>query len=340
MPDEWREFETMTVYVREQGAKISRVGKKLLVCGATGETALYAGSFSRLALFGAVHVSQPALRLAMEENIDVIFFSQSGRYLGRLVGALGENSPLARAQFVLSANPEEALKIARPLIRGKLRNQSTSLKRWARERDDDKLRETGERLDGLAVEALEAGDAESLRGVEGAGAELYFASLPRVLLADWGFHGRKRRPPEDPLNALLSFLYALLYTRARAAAIIAGLDPRPGCLHSLEYGRDSLPLDLMEEFRPWPCDALAVSLLNKRHLRAEDFERREDKPGAVLLRPEALKTAVAAFETRMNETLTLPDGSEKSLFEIMVSQAEIYRKAVEGASQYAPFLHK
>lgn len=262
----------MIAYICEQGAKIQREGRRLIVTAPELRRTLFVEHLEQLLLFGNVQLTPPAVFLLLRENIDTVFLRADGRFMGRLTATETANSFLRKKQFTLTEDRAFCVNTARCIVQGKLINQATVMARVKRSRNKEVAGRASQELRLLAHKAQAAGTVESLRGIEGTGAALYFRHLPLAFHQDWGFHRRVRRPPTDPVNAVLSLLYTLLTNRCYAAVRLAGLDPFPGTLHALSYGRHSLPLDLVEEFRAMLADTLTISLFNMRMLDWGDFE--------------------------------------------------------------------
>lgn len=262
----------MIASICDQGARISREGRRLIVTTPEATRTIFVERLEQLLLFGNVQLTPQALFLLLREDVDTVFLRRDGRYMGRLSGREPANIFLRKRQFALAEDSDFCTRAARRIVQGKLLNQATVLARVRRSREQEAAGEGASELRRLARKAEEAPDVASLRGLEGSGAACYFRHLPLAFSREWGFCRRVRRPPTDPVNAVLSLLYTLLINRCCAAVRIAGLDPCPACLHAAAYGRQSLPLDLVEEFRPMVADTLTISLFNMRMLRAEDFE--------------------------------------------------------------------
>jgi CRISPR-associated protein Cas1 len=262
----------MIVYVTVQGARVIREGRHLLVrLGDDIHHTLFIGKLEQLVLCGNITLTTPALSLLLREGIDTVFLRQDGRYRGRLAGAEPKNVQLRRRQFQLTFDEEFCRAAARDIVRGKLCNMLTLLQRIKRTRQSDvadgaagSVRALLDKLDGAA-------SLDTVRGLEGAATARYFEGLRQGLDDDHGFRKRVRRPPTDPVNSVLSLLYTFLINRVYAAVRLAGLDPYPGVLHTLDYGRQALPLDLVEEFRAPLGEALTLALFNLRILKKEDF---------------------------------------------------------------------
>jgi len=263
----------MVVYVKTQGARIMREGRHLLVKkgDATYHT-LFTYKLKQIVIFGNVDITHAALVQLMRYNIDTVFLTMNGRYLGRIAPPEARNVFLRRKQYRLTADEEFTIRIARSIAAGKLSNMATLLSRIKRERKSSLAGERSADIQKLIEKLNEAKTLESIRGYEGRGSALYFEAFPAGFIENMGFRKRIRRPPTDPVNAVLSLLYTFLMNRVYTAVRVASLDPYPGFLHSLDYGRYSLVLDLMEEFRPIVVDTLTLSLFNLKILKAKDFQ--------------------------------------------------------------------
>lgn len=268
----------MIAYIREQGAKISREGQRLIVTTPDMKRTLFVEQLEQLLLFGNVQLTSPALLFLLREDVDTVFLRADGRYMGRLSNREQANVFLRKRQFALMDDSAFCLSVARRIVQAKLANQATLMARIKRARGKPQAGEAAAALRELARRADALDDIDALRGLEGSGAALYFRHLPLAFTEDWGFTRRVRRPPTDPVNAVLSLLYTLLINRCHAAVRIAGLDPYPAALHRPAYGRQSLPLDLVEEFRAMLADTLAIALFNLRVLGRGDFETPAPEP--------------------------------------------------------------
>lgn len=266
----------MTVYVTTQGSRIIREGRHLLVKkeNDTYHT-LFIYKLEQLVIMGNVVITPQAMKLLMRENIDTVFLRTDGRYVGRLAGGEQKNVFLRKRQFLLSDDAGFCLNTARSIVAGKMANMATVLQRIQRTRNVRQAADAADAIRVLSRRMTGAENVDAVRGFEGSASARYFGALRYGLDRDLGFTKRVRRPPTDPVNAVLSLLYTFIINRAYAAVRIAGLDPYPGMLHSLEYGRHSLPLDLVEEFRSILADTLTLSLFNMSILKEADFYRVE-----------------------------------------------------------------
>jgi CRISPR-associated protein Cas1 len=261
--------------------------------------------------FGRVGVSLPLMHRLADDAIALVLLDENGRFKARLEGSVSGNVLLRRAQHKQSMNSVFALDLARACVAGKVKNARQVLLRGAREakveNEAAELTRGGQDLAATLRALPEATDLDVLRGLEGEAARQYFALLPLLVRTDLREHfsmtGRSRRPPRDRFNALLSFLYSMWMNDCRSALEAAGLDPQVGFLHALRPGRAALALDLMEEFRPF-ADRLALSLINRGQLKADDFHLHEG--GGVSLQADARKAVVVAFQARKQEEVNHP----------------------------------
>ncbi len=260
-------------YLVEQGAVISKEGQRLLVKkqGQLIHT-IHSFKLDQLVIFGNVSLTPPVIAHLLKNGIDTTFMTVHGRYLGRLQSPEGKNILLREMQYRRFGEEFFALETARAIVTGKLANQRTVLMRLNRNREALNLEEMIYGLKKLMDKTGAAFSVEALRGYEGSGTAIYFKGFSRGFLEEEiKFTSRVRRPPTDPVNALLSLGYTLLFNVFLATAHMVGLDPYLGMLHAVDYGRPSLPLDLMEEWRPIIVDALVLSVFNLKTITGKDF---------------------------------------------------------------------
>jgi CRISPR-associated protein Cas1 len=297
--------------------------------------------------FGGALMSLPAMHRCADAGIAVVLLDRNGRFKARLEGPVSGNILLRQAQFARAADPAFAVAVTQAMLAGKLRNTRHLLLRGARDSRDKPedtaiLRQAAATL-GHAVRKLpHTGDLDGLRGVEGDAAKTWFAAVPSLLRpdarADFAMNGRTRRPPLDRFNALISFLYALLMNDCRSALETVGLDPQLGFLHAVRPGRAALALDLMEEFRSLWADRLALTLINRQQLKADDFVCSEG--GAVLLKDDARKALIVAYQERKQEEVLHPlVGQKVPLGLVPMIQARLLARTIRGETGgYVPFL--
>lgn len=258
---------------------------------------------AHVAVFGNATLTSAAMRACLETDVPILWFTSSGWFQGYSIAHGGSWVARRMAQVRHADDAGRSLPCARRFIWGKLRNQRTLLRRLGKDAASDAVAA----LEGLARQAAAAKSLPELLGFEGAGARLYFGRFNTMLkgaVADeFQLDGRNRRPPTDPVNAALSFAYALLTKDTTIAAIAAGLDPQIGLLHQPRFGRPSLALDLAEELRPLVADSTVVTLINNGELRDDHFIKRG---GAVALTAPGRKRMIRAYERRMAVRLRHP----------------------------------
>ncbi|MCG8507201.1 MAG: type I-C CRISPR-associated endonuclease Cas1c [Sphingomonadales bacterium] len=338
-----------TLYVTTEGASLKKDGENV-VAEIEGEerSRVPFHMLGAVVAFGAIYLSPPLIQACAAAGITIVLLERHGRFRARVEGPTTGNVLLRRAQYRASDIPEDVI---RGLIMGKTVNQRAVLMRALRDYGDDMAPEHRDALaaatDRLAKIARRVGHgdetADSLRGLEGDAARLYYSVFDNLLRApdpEIRFDGRTRRPPRDPVNAVLSFLYTLLVHDCSSAAESIGLDPAVGFLHRDRPGRPSLALDLMEELRPIFADRLALSLFNRRQLRARDFEVRDG--GSVMMRDEARKTVLTAWQERKREERLHPFLQERVPFGLVpYLQAQLLSRHLRGdLDAYPPWFWK
>ncbi|PJM75151.1 type I-C CRISPR-associated endonuclease Cas1c [Bifidobacterium simiarum] len=282
-----------------------------------------------------------------EFGLGLSFFSPRGRYYCSVLGEKNRNVLLRREQFRFADDESEALPFAQSFIVGKIYNCRWVLERTKRDHtlrvNSERISEQSEKLRQALLNACKCSSVDGLRGVEGLAAKDYFFTFDDLILRnkdDFFFQERSRRPPLDRMNALLSFIYALLTSDCVAALQGVGLDPYVGFLHTDRPGRASLALDLVEEFRPAIADRFALTLVNTGKIKPSQFEIREN--GGVFLSDEGRKTVLAAWQKRKQETITHPFFKEKLQWGLVPhAQALLLSRAIRGdLDAYPPFMWK
>jgi len=322
--------DKIPLYVQGQGASLRLSGERLLVnkLGEKKAIEVRLGNTSSVTLYGNIQVSSQALRRLMEEGIPVLFATSGGWMIGRTLGLDTKNVELRAAQYAATADTARALQFSRSFVQAKIANCRTLLRRNHKDVSAVTLGE----LKQLAKKATEAESIESLLGFEGAAARVYFREFQGMLKAETGalfeFDRRNRRPPRDPVNALLSFCYGLLSRETTVAAQSVGLDPLLGFYHQPRFGRASLALDLMEEFRPVLADSTVISVINNGVVSTSDFTEGQ---GAVALKPPARKRVIQAMERRLDQLVTHPTFDYRlSYRRVLEIQARLLSRALLG----------
>ncbi|GAB4520264.1 MAG: CRISPR-associated endonuclease Cas1 [Anaerolineae bacterium] len=297
----------MTVlYVQQQGAVVRRHAEQIQVIHKQQVlSSLSVREVEQVVLYGNVQITTQAAALLLQHQVDVVFLSYRGSYRGRLSQGGARYARLRHAQLQLSGDEARSLEVARHIVKAKLRHQIDLLGQLADQvpTQASELQRAAAGIDQMRRTCERASNLDELRGYEGKAGVYYFGGLRRLLNPRWGFDGRKYHPPPDPFNALLSFGYSLLLKDVTAIIEIVGLDPYMGCFHALEYGRPSLALDLMEEFRPLAVDPAMLRLVLDGTLTPERFTFTGSSRRPVELGPELIPIVIEAYERRMNETV-------------------------------------
>ncbi|WP_018289544.1 type I-C CRISPR-associated endonuclease Cas1c [Verrucomicrobium sp. 3C] len=338
-----------TVYVTTDGASLRKEGENLVaeVDGAERARVPF-HMLASIVTFGSICVSPALMAATAAAGITLVFLDRNGRFQARLEGPVTGNVLLRLSQY---RGLDAPTNIACSIVIGKMMNQRSVLMRCLRDYGDDYV-EADRRAIAAVIERmaqsirraeLSDNSLDLLRGFEGEAANLYFSVFDHLIRSpdtELRWTGRSRRPPLDPINALLSFLYTLLTHDCRSACESVGLDPAVGFLHRVRPGRPSLALDLMEELRPVMADRLALSLINRRQLRAKDFETRDG--GVVLLSDDARRTVLTAWQERKKEERLHPFLDEKvPLGLVPYLQAQMLARHLRGdLDAYPPYFWK
>lgn len=319
--------ERVPVYALEPGARVGVNGDVLEVRTNDG-VAISAPliEVAALSLFGNAHVSSQAMRALLTRDVPVFYLSYGGWLSGWARSVNDHSLDLRVAQFDRVKDEKRSLAVARAFVAGKIRNQRTMVRRAL----GDTARTTLQTMSLLHHRAERATSVQELLGFEGSAARQYFEAFGAMLGIATGFEvsGRNRRPPTDPVNAMLSFGYAMLTKEALAAVHNVGFEPGLGFYHRNRPGRPSLALDLMEEFRPLVVDSTVLTLINTREIRASHFDRRGR---SIVLTQEGRRTFVGAIERRLRSTITHPTfGYSVSYRRALQVQARLLARVVQG----------
>ena len=334
-----------TLYVTTQGVYLHREGETVVAEREQKVVMrLPIHTLQSLVCFGNVLVSPFLLGLCAERGVHVSFLAENGRPLASVDGGRSGNVLLRVAQMKAADDPTKCAEIARSMVVGKVLNARTVLQRRLRDHGaDEACAAAVAGLASIAQRLRHEHTTDEIRGFEGEAAADYFAVFSSLVVAqkeDFRMDGRSRRPPRDPMNALLSFLYVLLANDCVGAARSVGLDPQIGFLHALRPGRASLALDLMEEFRAFFADRLALSLVNRGQVRRKDFVFSES--GAVVMSETARKAVLVEWQNRKKEQLVHPFLGEKVDVGLLpFVQAQLLARHLRGGlDAYPPFIVK
>ncbi|MHB8843727.1 MAG: type I-C CRISPR-associated endonuclease Cas1c [Nitrospirota bacterium] len=337
-----------TLYVMTQGAYLT-LDHETLKVEVDGKVQLQVPlhHIGSIVIMGNVMITPFLLGKCADDGRSVAILDRNGQFKCRMVGKSSGNVLLRQAQYECVRDPGRATTIARNIVAGKIKNSREVLLRGAREADNpaeaDSLKRAAEALAGALMRLKDADDADVVRGFEGESANAYFGVFDLMVKegerAEFKMNGRSRRPPLDPMNGVLSFLYTLVLHDCISAVEGVGLDSQMGFLHALRPGRPSLGLDLMEEFRSLLADRLALTLINRRQISAKDFEVRPG--GATYLNDDGRKTVVVAYQKRKQDEYHHPLLEEKVPFGLLPHvQARLLSRHLRGDLEaYTPFLY-
>jgi CRISPR-associated protein Cas1 len=327
--------DRVPLYVLEAGARVGISSETLEVrtdAGVVAEIPLI--ELGSISLFGNAHISSQAMRSVLGRDIPVYYLSYGGWLSGYARSITDHSLDLRIAQYRAVEDEATCLRLARAFVVGKVKNQRTMVRRSLAEKAAPVLRAMA-----MLLHRIEhAKNLDELLGFEGMAARHYFEAFGEMLSVATGFEiaGRNRRPPTDPINAMLSFGYAMLVKEALAAAVTVGFEPGLGMYHRLRPGRASLALDLMEEFRPLIVDSTVLSLINTREVRVEHFDRRGR---AIILTDDGRRTFIRAIERRLRASIAHPTfGYQVTYRRALNVQARLLARAIQGdISEYPAF---
>ena len=329
-----------TVYLVQQGGVVTKSqGRFQIKAGDEPQQDIPVREISKMLLYGNIHLTTPVISTCLHEQIPVFFLSRSGKYKGHLWSVQSGELTAELAQFARYGDEAFRLEMARAIVRGKLLNSKQLLLRLNRQRHSELVTEAvaGINADLQAVET--ALEVERLRGYEGSAAARYFPAMGQLIQSDdFSLLRRSRRPPTDPINALLSFGYTLLYNNVLSFILVEGLNPYLGSLHRSERKETHLAFDLMEAFRSPVVDSMILRLVNQRIIKLEDFQP-SAKDGGIYLKEGARRVFLKWFETRMDTFTAYPDRQDPVTYRRAIQlQVQDYKRAMMAAVPYAPFL--
>jgi CRISPR-associated protein Cas1 len=327
-----------TLYVTTRGSCVRRDRQNIVVeIEKKVRCAVPIHHLDGIAIFGRGMVSPPAMSFCQESGVALTFLTESGRLMARVDAPRSGNVLLRREQFRLADRPDACARLARSFVAGKLHNARNTLLRAAREKADQADSATFERTASIIGGHIEdlpgAVTTDSVRGHEGDSARVYFEAFPSLIRAarraEFPMNGRTRRPPLDRVNALLSFVYALVQSDCVAGLVAAGLDPDVGFLHADRPGRPGLSLDLLEEFRTLLADRLVLALINRQQIGPTDFVDRDG--GSVEMTPAGRKVVIQAYVGRKREIVRHPLlESEVTFGQLPFLQAKLLARHIRG----------
>lgn len=292
----------------------------------------------RILLFGKIQVTADAIEFLLENNIDVSFFNQYGRLKGKLVHSKSKNIYLRIAQYESYNDEEKRLKIGRSFVKGKISNYISFLYRYQRNHPEVSFEKEIATLENCLVLLENKKHISGILGIEGVASSVYFKTFPQLIINQgWKdvFCGRTKHPPKDEINSLLSLGYSLVTAELWALLEGIGFEPFVGFLHEVDYGRPSLAIDLLEEFRTAVVERVVLELINHKVISRDDFE---ETPQGCRMKKEQLKKFFEYFDRKLNATfIDLETQQQTTYRKTFYTQAQKLAKAIYTGTEYQPF---
>lgn len=319
------------IYVKEQGAYIRKSGEKIDVIKQNQKLLSFpVWNIEGLSVIGNIQISTQALVYLIENGIDVSFFSYSGRYIGQVMADSSKNIFLRFSQYDAYQNMETRLQIAKNLIFNKIENQMQVIRKH-RFQDGFSAKNELDKMKKLQSGLFSCTTSNEILGVEGMCSNIYFSCFSHMIDCQFEFKGRNRRPPKDPINVILSLGYTFLTREVCSVLEAESFEVYLGFLHGIRYGRKSLALDIVEEFRQPVVDRFVIRSFNKRILNEFDFEIEESK---VILNEEGFKKFCKEYDRWMTG---IGNNSESNFRQIIKQQAANLKKALQNKRDYQPY---
>jgi len=326
------------IYLTEQGSTLRKTGDRLIV-QKDDEVLLdvQCSKIDAVLIFGNVQFTTQAVHELFEHGIEMALLTRNGKLIGQLTSPFTKNIELRIAQFGKYHDESFRLTLSKAIIRGKLNNCLSIMKSFSGNHPEKELSGETMFIESSAHSIDAAESIPSLLGIEGSAAKSYFSAFGKMMLGSFTFEGRRKHPSTDPVNALLSFGYTLIFNEISSLLDGLGFDPYLGYLHTVEYGRASLANDIQEEFRP-SVDRFTLYLVNNRMLGPDDFYPNA-KDGSVYMKRETMKKYFAEYEKNLSREFLHPDTKENTtLRKCFRIQAEKLAAFIKGGKDYTPFI--
>ncbi len=326
------------LYITEQGAVLRKTGDRLIV-QKEEETLLdiQCSKVDAVLIFGNVQFTTQAVHELFEHGIEMAILTRTGRLIGQITSPATKNIELRVQQFQKYQDEGFKFRFSKTIVKGKIRNSLQALRSFSYNHPEIGFREEIGGIERAEMNLDQQNTIEALNGAEGTAARYYFKAFSKMILGGFSFDGRKKYPAPDPVNALLSLGYTMIFNEISSLLDGMGFDPYLGYYHKVDYGRASLASDLQEEFRAPITDRLTLKLINDKMLCVEDFYRNPQGDG-IYLKREALKKYLAAYEDYINREFSHPETKEKTSFrKCFRMQIEKLAACVKGEKDYSPF---
>ena len=324
------------IYITDWGCSLRKKGERIVVIKEK-ETLqeVPINKITSVSIYGDCYITTSVLRELVSRDITICYFSYGGWFYGYSSGVVHKNIELKMKQFEISGNTNVCLEIAKSFVTGKIKNCRTLVRR----NDNEPSKQVLDSLSGCIKKVKGATNLDILLGIEGQASKIYFSRFYSLLKSDTGFsfEGRNKRPPKDPVNATISYLYGLLAKECFVKLLSVGFDPYLGFYHQRKYGKPSLALDLMEEFRSIICDSVAIKLFNTGELTVDDFIMRKS---GVMFKKQSKKKVIRAYEKRMNTEIKHPIfGYSVSYRRIIEVQSRLLARKITGEIKEYPYFY-
>lgn len=321
------------VYVKEAGATIRKNGERITVTK-NGQTLLDLPILylDNLALLGNVQLTTQAMHVLLEKGIDISYFSWNGKYIGQTAADSSKNIFLRFEQYQFYMNMDRRLEMAKKIVANKIKNQIAVIKHFRWDENEYDWKKDVWSLERYLTEIEAKENPNQLLGIEGISANIYFGAFGKMLKCDFTFSGRNRRPPKDPINIILSLAYTFLTKEISSALEAESFEPYLGFLHGIRYGRKSLALDIIEEFRQPIVDRFVIFVFNKRIFGKYDFE---EDDGLISLNEEGFRKFCYEYERWMNGRNSL--SGENSFRKKIHNQITNLKRCILKGDDYQPY---
>lgn len=327
-----------TLYITEQGSILKKKSRRLIVSKDEEIlTEIPAFKVERIIIYGNIQITTQALNFILESGIDTSFMSTHGKFQGRLAPIESKNVLLRIAQYERYLDEEFQITHSRRIVEAKIKNAKTIVQKYCRDHPEVDFDDVTSSLKQALVNLPNKQRISTILGVEGQATAVYFRAFGKMMRKDLQFSARIRRPPTDPVNALLSLGYTLITNEMLSILCAIGFDPYIGYLHGVDYGRPSLALDIIEEFRHPVIDRFTLSLINNKVLTDMDFEDRGEK--GVYLKDESRKHYFIQYEKMMNNSFKDTHSNETVTYRSLFNrQAHRLANTIQTGKLYQPFL--
>jgi len=324
----------INLFVTEQNSYLSVEGNRIYV-KVDRQTKLDIPliNIRQIVLFGNIGISPVAINRCLNEGIIISFLSMRGKFIGQIVPPYHNDSKIMVMQIKRSEDTGFRTNLSRRIVEAKIRNSLSIISRRYKNQSD--LEEDIKSLKSLLDKLIRSDSMKEILGYEGSSAKIYFGALSKILDKDFGFEGRTKHPPMDPVNSMLSFSYTLLHTICYSMLVISGLNPNIGFLHEQRSGHPALASDIMEELRAYICDRLVIRLINQGYFGKDSFTYTDN---GVFFKEDSLKKFLREWASNLDSEVEVDNSIRTTTWRLIEIQTEKLRRAVVSGEEYKPFL--